>query len=305
MRICSLLPSATEIVYALGLGGHLVGVTHECDHPVEARRLPMITSSVIDHAGSTSGEIHNHVQSSIHQGSSIYHLDQDLLKRINPDLILTQELCEVCAVSYGEVRRAARIMDGDRKVVSLEPTSLGGMLDTIAMVGELTGTQGKAKQVIDGLRERIEGVADLTSHVVSRPRVLALEWLDPPFTGGHWVPEMVRLAGGTDGLGEERSPSTIKAWDGIFAYDPEVAVLTPCGFDLPRTVREASRQAFPSGWAGMTAVRQGRVYAVDGSAYFARPGPRLVDGLEILAEILHPELFPRVKPADAWCLLNG
>lgn len=304
MHICSLLPSATEIVYALGLGDQLVAVTHECDFPSEAARLPAITRSAMDHAGSTSREIHNHVQSSIHRGSSIYHLDEEMLRRLNPDLILTQELCEVCAVSYGEVRRAARLLDGPQRIISLEPSSLSGMLDTVTMLGEIAGVQARALQVTQMLKHRIDHVRAKARAVEKRPSVLALEWLDPPFIGGHWVPEMVRLAGGVDALGEEGHPSSPASWERISGYDPDIIVLMPCGFDLARTMREARQTSFPTAWRSLMAVRQGQVYAVDGSAYFARPGPRLVDGLEILSEILHPELFPRKGRKNAWRLLD-
>ena len=300
MRICSLLPSATEIVYALGLGESLVAITHECDFPPEASRLPAITRSALNHTSSTSLEIHSHVLSAVHQGSSIYHLDQEMLKALNPDLILTQELCEVCAVSYREVRSAARVLEGDRRIVSLEPTNLAGMLDTIAMVGEITGTSQRAAQVISSLRERIQRVAAVARRAVSRPSVLALEWLDPPFIGGHWVPEMIRLAGGTDGIGEEGRYSETVPWERVAAYNPDVIVLMPCGFDLPRTLSEAQRTPFPNAWSLLKAVRSRQVFAVNGSAYFARPGPRLVDGLEIIAEILHPELFARVRLGTDW-----
>lgn len=300
MRICSLLPSATEIVYALGLGDQLVAVTHECDFPPEATRLPAITRSAIDHAVGTSREIHNHILSAVHHGSSIYHLNQALLKTLDPDLILTQELCEVCAVSYDEVRRAVRVLEGERRVVSLEPSSLNGMLDTIATVGEITRTVQRADEIIRGLRERIRRIESLAVRADPRPSVLALEWLDPPFIGGHWVPEMVRLAGGTDGVGGEGRYSETVTWERIAAYDPDVIILMPCGFDLSRTVTEASRTTFPEAWRQLKAVRMGAVYAVNGSAYFARPGPRLVDGLEIMAEVLHPDLFPRTKSLQDW-----
>ncbi|MBI3744464.1 MAG: cobalamin-binding protein [Chloroflexi bacterium] len=293
MRICSLLPSSTEIVYALGLGDQLVAVTHECDHPSEASRLPRVTRSLIDHSSSTSGEINRHVAEAVHGGSSIYALDQHELERLNPDLILTQELCEVCAVSYGEVRKAVRMLPGDRKVLSLEPTSLGGILDSITEVGVVTGTERRAKEVVASLRRRIEHVTTKAAKARSKPKVFAMEWLDPLFVGGHWVPEMIRLAGGVDGLGRENRPSFIVEWKDIAAYAPDVVVVMPCGYDLARTQDKLREVRLPEAWHALPAVRHGRVYAVDGSGYFNRPGPRIVDGLEIMAEILHPDLFPR------------
>ena len=305
MRILSLLPSATEIVFALGLGDQLVGVTHECDHPAEAARLPKVTRSLIDHQESSSSEVHRHIAESLHNGSSIYALDQVLLERLDPELILTQELCDVCAVSYDEVQRAVRVLPGPRRVLSLEPTDLGGILDAVRHVGELTGTAGQAEGVVASLQQRIDRVAARTADVNARPRVFAMEWLDPPFVGGHWVPEMIRLAGGVDGLGAERRPSHTIAWADIAAYDPEVVVLMPCGYDLAETVKQQRRASFPDEWRSLSAVKSGNVYVANGSAYFNRPGPRIVDGLEILAEILHPTLFPRQHPPEAWARLDA
>ena len=305
MRICSLLPSATEIVYALGLGDQLVGVTHECDYPPEATRLPAVTRAVFDHAGSSSRAIHNHVTEAVHGGTSIYALDRDLLAELRPDLILTQELCEVCAVSYDEVARAVRVLPGEQRVLSLEPTSLDGVLQTIGELGRLAGAEPRAAELLAGLRERIERVGSVTKGAKDPPRVLCLEWLDPLFLGGHWVPEMVRLAGGRDGLTRPGRHSRQAPWREIASYDPTVIVLMPCGYDLGRTVEEYARWTLPEVWPGLAAVRAGRVYATNGSAYFSRPGPRLVDGLEILAEILHPELFPRRKPPQDWQALAG
>ena len=300
MRICSLLPSATEIVYALGLEDQLVAVTHECDYPPEASAQPIITRSMIDHAGNSGRDIHEHVSESIRVGGSIYELDDDLLKEVNPDLILTQELCKVCAVSYGEVQSATRLLDGERQIVSLEPTTLGGILDTIERVGQIAEVPDRSAAVVAELRRRIEEVASVARTAGSRPRVLALEWLDPPFIGGHWVPEMIGLAGGEDVLGREATSSARTVWSNIINADPDMIVLMPCGFDLDRTLQEARWARFPDGWQRLAAVRSNSVYAVDGSAYFSRSGPRVVDGLAVLAEIIHPELFPRRSPAEVW-----
>ncbi|MCH7553492.1 MAG: cobalamin-binding protein [Chloroflexi bacterium] len=304
MRICSLLPSATEIVYALGLGDSLVGITHECDYPPEAARLPAVTSSAIDHTNATGREIHEHVADALRNVTSIYRLDQELLERLDPDLVLTQELCEVCAVSYDEVQRAVRLLPGQRKVLSLEPMTLEGIWDTIRSVGQTAGVEEQAQRIADELAARVAVVEAAVQDVAHRPRVLAMEWLDPVFIGGHWVPEMIRLAGGTDGLGVEGRPSTQVTWGEIAAYDPEVIVLMPCGYHLDENVEEFARTSLPSEWLGLTAVKRGQVYAVDGSAYFNRPGPRAADGLEILAEILHPELYPRTTPTEAWRKLD-
>ena len=293
MRICSLLPSATEIVFSLRLGDQLVAVTHECDFPAEATRLPKITRSSIDHSGSSSRQIDTHIAQALHRGSSIYELDQELLKELDPDLILTQELCDVCAVAYGAVQEAVRVLDGERKILSLEPTSLGDILQSIQQVGQFTGLPERAAHLLKELQKRIDRVRTVAASASHQPRVFAMEWLDPPFVAGHWVPEMVDLAGGSDGLGRRGSPSFTASWDQIAAYSPEIIVLMPCGFDLDRTIKEVDRVGFPDEWYRLEAVRSGQVYAVDGSAYFNRPGPRIVDGLEILAEIIQPQLFPR------------
>jgi iron complex transport system substrate-binding protein len=300
MRICSLLPSATEIVYALGLGDQLVAVTHECDQPADARTRPRITRSAIDPATLTSAQIDALVTEHRHEHRGIYHIDRDLLERLNPDLILTQELCDVCAVSYDEVQRAVRSLDGERHILSLEPATLGGVLETIEVVGRATGTESRATEVVAGLRARIARVRERTAAVTRRPRVACLEWLDPPFTGGHWVPELVEAAGGEDPFGRPGEPSRRLPWDEVLAAEPEVAILMPCGFGVERALAEYRQAAIPPGWAATPAVRAGRVWAVDANSHFSRPGPRLVDGLEALAAILHPELFPdAVEPAVA------
>jgi iron complex transport system substrate-binding protein len=300
LKICSLLPSATEIVFALGLGDHVVAVTHECDFPPEAARLPVITKSTLDHRTHGSREIHNHISSAVHAGSSIYALDQDLLERLDPNLILTQELCDVCAVSYEVVEKAVHRLEGHRRILSLEPTSLGGILETVMQVGEATRAQERAAAVVRELQTQIDRIAARAQTAAARPRVYAMEWLDPPFTAGHWVPEMIRLAGGREEVAREGWPSSQIAWSRIADYNPEIIVLMPCGFTLERTSKEFARVALPDEWLGLSAVRSGHVYAVNGSAYFNRPGPRIVEGLQILAEIMHPELFPRTMPREAW-----
>ncbi len=299
-RICSLLPSATEIVCSLGLRDRLVAITHECDFPPQVAGLPRITSSAIDHETSDSHRIHRHISRAVHEGSSIYHLDQHLLEQLDPDLILTQELCDVCAVSYSIVAGAVRTLEGPARVLSLEPTSVGEIIGTIRTVGREAGVPERAENLAAGLQERIEAVRSKAAPLDSRPRVFAMEWLDPPFVGGHWVPEMIDLAGGVDVVGKAGGPSRELPWDEIEAAKPEVVVLMPCGFDLQRTLDETARTPCPSPWKRLEAVRSGRVYAVDGSGYFNRPGPRIVDGLEILAEILHPEVFERRMPASSW-----
>lgn len=310
MKICSLLPSATEIVYALGLGDRLVAVTHECELPAGGARPPVITRSVLGEARRRSRDIHNHVTRAAHDGSSLYALDQELLDRLDPDVILTQELCDVCAISYEAVRTAVHRLDArrlgtKRTVLSLEPKTLGEVLETIAAVGAVAGASGRAAELVDDLRKRIDRFAGMAGSASTQPRVFSMEWLDPPYTAGHWVPEMVRLAGGRDDLAREGAPSVEVSWAEIAGYDPEILILMPCSFDTERAIEELSALALPAEWSRLRAVRDGRVYAVDSAAYFSRSGPRIVDGLQVLGEILHPELFPRTTPSDAWRRVEG
>src|SRR6266704_1915956 len=283
MKICSLLPSATEILYSLGLADEIVAVTHECDYPPEAMFKPKITESVIDHEHLTGSEIDHHVSSNIGRHGSIYRLTEDLLETLRPDLIVTQELCDVCAVSYKDVQRAARVLEGQTRIVSLEPATMDEMLDTILFVGELTGQEQAAHRKIRQMRERLDRVRERVRGL-PRPRVYAMEWLDPPFSAGHWVPEMVEIAGGYEVLGKAGMKSDRITAGRVLEAHPDIIVLLPCGFSLERTVEEYRRTRFLPGWSG-------QLYAVDGSSYFNRSGPRLIDGVEILSEIFHPSLL--------------
>jgi iron complex transport system substrate-binding protein len=285
MRIVSLLPSATEIVYALGLGDRLVGVTHECDFPDEAKTKPHLTASALPFSAKSS-EIDRHVRASLHQGSSLYSLDSELLERLAPDLIITQELCEVCAVSYEIVARAARRLQGDPRLISLEPSSLEDVYANIATVAELAGVPERAAGVIDPLRMRIAALqAEVRGR--ARPRTLVLEWTDPPMSGGHWTPGLVEIAGGEPILANPGANSTVLAWDAIVAADPDAIIVAPCGFDLARTHEAITDLAAIPQWNALRAVRSGHVTAIDGNAYVNRPGPRLVDTAELFANALH------------------
>ena len=290
MRIVSLLPSATELCYALGLGDQLAAVTHECDFPEAALAKPHATRNVLPAGLDDPAEIDRQVAERVVEGLPIYELDVALLQRIDPDLILTQRLCEVCAVSYEDVLAVARQLPHEPRIVSLEPHSLDEMLESLTQLGEITGRAATAAAVVTALRQRLQWVASLLPSGV-RPRVACLEWLDPPMAGGHWVPEMVELAGGEDVLGRRGRPSHYLRWEEIVAAQPEVLVLMPCGYDLPRSVQEAERLRTRPELAELPAVRSGNVYAVDGSGYFNRPGPRLVEGVVMLAGLLHPEAF--------------
>jgi iron complex transport system substrate-binding protein len=304
MRIVSLLPSATEIVCAIGLGDELVGVTHECDWPIEVIGTPIMTRSVHDLQDVSSRDIHRLVTASVHGGSSLYALDEEALAAAEPDLILTQELCRVCAVSYREVNEVARAIDADITVVSLEPTSIEGILNTITTVGAMTEAEDDAIDLVESMRERLGAVEATVAarREGGRPpiRVASLEWLDPPFAAGHWVPEQVRRAGGWDVLGAEGERSQETSWDAVAEVDPEVLILMPCGFHLAETVEEWERTPRPTWYRELPAVRSGQVFAVDGSAYFSRPGPRVIDGIELLAEILDPDAFEEIAPVGSW-----
>jgi iron complex transport system substrate-binding protein len=309
MRIVSLLPSATEIVCAIGLGDELVGVTHECDWPPEVVGKPVMTRTVDPMPGATSRDIHRSVTAAMHGGSSLYALDEAALAAAEPDLILTQELCRVCAVSYREVNEAARAIDADITVVSLEPTSIEGILNTIATVGAMAEAEDEAMGLVGSLRERLGAIEALveTRRDSGRPpiRVVGLEWLDPPFAAGHWVPEQIRRAGGWDLLGADGERSVETTWDAVAEVDPEMLILMPCGFHLPETVSEWARTPKPSWYRELTAVHRGQVFAVDGSSYFSRPGPRVIDGIELLAEILDPDAFVDTAPIGSWTPITG
>jgi iron complex transport system substrate-binding protein len=287
-RVVSLLPSATEILFAIGAGDRVVGVTHECDYPDAARTLPRVTSSVMATEGVPPGDIDRHIHAARHAGSSIYHLDEAELERLEPDLIVTQELCDVCAVAYSEVRRAVRRLTGDVPVLSLEPRSVEEISASIEEVGAATGCEDGAARAADAMRRRLDEIAGLR-RLDPPPRVVCIEWTDPLMVGGHWVPEMVRLAGGADVLGAEGEPSRYVSWNEVVDADPEVMILMPCGYGLPRTVELVSEVASRPGFADLECARAGRVVAVDGSAYFSRPGPRIAHGLEILAAEIHRE----------------
>jgi len=304
MRIISLLPSATEIVCAIGLADELVGVTHECDFPPDVAGIPVMTRSVHDLATASSRDIHGQVTASVHGGSSLYELDEAALAAAKPDLILTQELCRVCAVSYREVNEVARAIDADITVVSLEPTSIEGILNTISTVGAMTEAEDAALDLVESLRARLstlEGRVQARRDAGGRsPRVVALEWLDPPFASGHWVPEQVRRAGGWELLGADGDRSVQTTWSAVIAVDPEMIMLMPCGFHLAETQAEWARTLRPPGYEELTAVRRGQVFALDGSAYFSRPGPRVIDGIELLAEIFDPAAFVDIAPYGSW-----
>ena len=290
MRVCSLLPSATEIVFALGMGPSLVGVTHECDYPAETAGIPKVTRSHIP-PGSSSAEIDAAVSSTLGAEGSLYELDLPLLERLQPDLILTQRLCDVCAVSFDRVQEAVKSLASRPAVMNLEPHSLADILDNIRAVGRACGSNAAAERAVEALRRRIDAVRRKTETVRSRPRVFSMEWVDPPYCGGHWMKELVEIAGGRDDLANLHKPSYRIEWRRVLEFAPEVIVLTCCGFGLERVAQEGEILATFEGFSELPATKAGRIFATDGSSYFSRPGPRIVDSLEILAHLLHPELF--------------
>jgi iron complex transport system substrate-binding protein len=297
-RIVSLLPSATEIVCALGLEESLVGVTHECDYPPAVIGKPVVTASRISHATMSSSEIDHAVRSQLDGHGSIYDLDERALAALKPDLVITQELCEVCAVSYKTVAgAAARVLDAGARVVSLEPNTIQDIFATIRTVGGLTGKAEEADELVNELAVRLDALAVLVTQVQTRPRTLVLEWLEPPFSPGHWVPEQVAFAGGEASFGVAGGKSRATTAEEIQAYAPEVIVLAPCGYYKGDTLRALSSARLPRGWHELPAVREGEVWAVDATSYFSRPGPRVVEGAEILLRIIHRDIFG--DPADS------
>jgi iron complex transport system substrate-binding protein len=283
----SLVPHATELLFALGLEREVVGVTHECDYPPAAPARQRITRDVLPQ-GLTAGEIDAAVRERTLAGEAIYELDQDALAALEPDLIVTQALCPVCAVSYDEVAELARELPSAPVVIALDPKTVAETLADVGTVAEATGRREEGADLVRRMVARIDRVsAAVGQPPLARPRVAALEWLDPVYVAGHWTPEMIDLAGGEDVLGLRGEPSRTVAWETVAAADPEIVVVMPCGYDAPRALAEADVYA-----SELAQLGAGRIVAVDASAYFSRPGPRLIDGLELLAQVIHPESLP-------------
>jgi iron complex transport system substrate-binding protein len=296
------LPGATEILFALGLGDDVVGVTHECDYPPDARQKPVVVRSAIDPKRLSSSEIDREVGAMLAGGKHLYTLDQQALRDSAPDLLITQSLCDVCALDYNHVLQVTRSLSRPPRVISLNPGSLSEVLGDILRIGAATGTQSTAEGLVRRLKARIQTVAERETQ--RRPRVVCLEWFEPLYIAGHWVPEVVGLAGGADILARAGAPSFRVTWRDVVAARPDALLLMPCGFDVRRTAREAKPLRSLEGWNELPAVRSGNVYALNGTAYFSRPGPRLVDGLEILARILHPADSDEPPAADAKKILH-
>ena len=290
-RIVSLLPAATEIVAALGLMDQVIGVSHECDYPSEANSRPRVTRCPV-HAGLTSKEVDEWVRRALRDNGTIYTIDERLLRELRPHVILTQKLCDVCAIGYGTVARLAQTLPGPPRVVNLEPTNLADIFADIYRVAEACAVPERADELIAKLSARVEAVRNRASQIPDRPRCFLLEWIDPPFCSGHWGPELVEIAGGHDPLGRKHQPSAQIEWQQVVEARPEIIVLALCGYDVDRARRDYELLRRFSGFDSVPAARHGKIYVVNASAYFARPGPRIVDSLEILAGILHPDEFP-------------
>jgi iron complex transport system substrate-binding protein len=283
MRIASLVPSATEMLFALGLGESVVAVTHECDYPPQAQALPRLTRTVLP-PGRGAREIDAAVKATVGEGRALYELDEERLAELEPDLIVTQAVCDICAVSYEDVLEAAARLPGRPRVVQQDPSTLGEMLEDVIRLGEATGSEADAHELRGELEGRLAAVRAAVSGAAP-PRVIALEWLDPPFVGGHWIPEMISIAGGDDVAGPPGLKSPEVSWGALSGLVPDVVIAMPCGWHL-----EESRAQAVEHWERIARLGAGRVYAVDAASTFSRPGPRLIDGVELLGHVLHPDL---------------
>ncbi len=299
MKIVSLLPSSTEIISALGFQDALVARSHECDYPPGVAHLPAVTAPKFDPDG-RSYEINQRVKALLQEATSVYKVDADLLKELSPDFIVTQQQCEVCAVSFEEVHRVAcEYLETDAQIISLEPNTLADVYGDIQRVADALGVPERGQQLIADMQQRIQAIADQTADL-PRPTVASIEWIDPLMAGGNWLPTLVQYAGGQERFGRADQDSHWITWEDLKAADPDVLVMLPCGYDMPTTLAEMPALTERPDWRSLRAVREGRVYITDGNQYFNRPGPRLVESVEILAEILHPEHFDFGHRGRGW-----
>jgi iron complex transport system substrate-binding protein len=303
-RIVSFLPSATEMVCALGLADRLVGITHECDYPAEIASKPIVVRCALRLEGMSPVEIDTAVRAHIRSGASLYQVDEKLLRELAPTLILTQNLCQVCAPSGNELTQVLKSLQPTPEILWFTPKSLAGIEDNLRELGKSAARLKQAEEVIASGKSKLEKVAALARGASTLPRVLFMEWVDPIYCGGHWVPEMVELAGGVDALSRKGDDSVRADWDDILSWAPEVLIVSPCGFNLARSSEQALRLRTYPGWNDLTAVRNNRVYAVDANSYFARPGPRVIDGVMLLAHLIHPDRCEWNGPKDAFELIN-
>ena len=299
MRICSLIPGATEVVAALGLTDRLVGISHECDFPVSVRHIPVMIEPIVGKDGGSGGEIDQQVKELVASGQRLYRLNEDAFCRARPDLILTQDLCHVCSVTPDQLTRTIESLQHRPEVLILSPTTLDGVIHDIERIAEAAGVLAKGQALAQELRRRVDHVRVETSRTPSRPRVVCLEWLDPLYVAGHWVPEMVELAGGRNVLGSQDTPSHETTWHAVESAQPDVILVMPCGYSVERTLNELRRAGQPGDAWRRACKQRPNLYVVDAASFFSRPGPRLVDGVELLAAILHPTPDHPIDPAKA------
>jgi len=294
MKIVSLLPSSTEICFLLELGPQIVGVSHECDYPSQAKGHPILTAAKIDPTAK-SNEIDQAVNKLVEQGLSVYNVNESVLKDLKPDLIITQDTCEVCAVSLKEVEEATcRLLDSDTKIVSLSPLSFDDVMDDILKVGKAVGRFSLAKEKVASLRKRLDALKFKTKEL-PHPKVLMVEWMLPPMVAGHWTPELVKIAGGTPILGKANTPTGPIPWEEITNSGAEVIIIAPCGFKIDQSMQEIEEFVKHPGMKNLPAIKNNRLYIIDGNAYFNRPGPRLIESAEVLATAIHPELSEKFQ----------
>jgi iron complex transport system substrate-binding protein len=298
VRICSLVPAATEVLFALGLGDDVVGVTHECDWPPEAAAKPVVTASLVQTGDLSSAEIDRAVSQTARDGLPLYAIEEERWAEVEADVVVMQELCDVCAVSTDQVEGILSSRPLDVEVFDFSPSTIEGIGETVGALGSLLGAEGEAEELVTGMRSRLERVASALAGAETSPRVFVTEWLEPPYSAGHWVPDMVSAAGGTDVAGMSGEPSHRMRWPDVTALEPDVVVLAPCGFDLDRTLSEVVPLDLSAHLLGTPARQESRVFAVDANAMFSRPSPRVVDGVEVLAHLLHPEEYP--DPGAPW-----
>lgn len=303
-RIVSFLPSATEMACALGLVDQIVGITHECDYPPEVRGKTVVVRNVLPIETMSQPEIDVAVAQRMRDGLSLYQIDEKLLRELAPDLILTQNLCQVCAPSGNEVAQVLKVLPLQPEILWLTPKSLDEIFENVRDLGAATGRRKQAEKLMAAGRERLEKVAAVTRELSERPRVFCMEWLDPVYCSGHWMPEMVVIAGGVDGLGRAGEDSVRIPWEDVVKWAPEVLIITPCGFNLDKVIEQTPPLFDYPGWSELPAVRNGRVYAVDANSYFARPSLRIVEGTELLAHLIHPDLFAWQGPAAAFARIE-
>ncbi len=296
MRIVSLLPGATEVVAALELTDHLVGISHECDYPPTVREKPVLVEAVINSERTSSEEIDRHVRETVQAGHRLYRLNEPRFLEAAPDLVITQDLCHVCAITPDQLQRAVRALPRPPRLLTLNPATLEEVLTDIERIGEVAERTAEARRLVADLRARLARIREYVAGDPRRPRIACLEWLSPLYAAGHWVPDMVTAAGGIDVLGTSGMPSPRITWSALMSADPDVIVLMPCGFSIARTVREIKSFIDRSEWQSLRAWRQGQTYVVEAVSYFSRPGPRLVDGIELLAAIFHPTVFGEALP---------